>query len=236
MPPKSTKQAPLPKSKKTTPVIQAAVVEQVQPVQAAPKSRSKKTPAAAPVQAPPVPVVAQAPAAPVEGAARVRRDVSFDTVEKSFEEILESLKSQMDEMRSNPQKRSVKYFRTLGKTIKMLRLDVKKVLTRTRKHKTPRNRTNPSGFMKPVKISTELVTFIGGDASREYSRNEVTKFICDYVKNNNLQDSKDKRNINCDAKLARLLNYDSKQGHITYPGIQKLIKHHFPVKQVPVAK
>ncbi len=55
-----------------------------------------------------------------------------------------------------------------------------------------------SAFMKPMKISDELAEVIG---KGPMPRSEVVKKLWVYIKENNLQDSKNKRNINADAKL-----------------------------------
>ena len=49
-----------------------------------------------------------------------------------------------------------------------------------------------------LKPSTELAAVIGDDP---VARTEVIKKLWDYIKANGLQDSKDKRSINADAKL-----------------------------------
>ena len=52
--------------------------------------------------------------------------------------------------------------------------------------------------MKPMTPSAALGAVIGAKAM---PRTEVTKKIWDYIKKNNLQDSKNRRNINADEKL-----------------------------------
>lgn len=56
---------------------------------------------------------------------------------------------------------------------------------------------NPA-FMKPLTPSKELAEVIG---SSPMPRTEVVKKIWAYIKKNGLQDSKNRRNINADAKL-----------------------------------
>ncbi len=56
---------------------------------------------------------------------------------------------------------------------------------------------NPA-FMKPMNLSSELAAVIG---SAPIPRTEVTKKIWEYIKKNELQDPKNKRMINADAKL-----------------------------------
>jgi chromatin remodeling complex protein RSC6 len=81
--------------------------------------------------------------------------------------------------------------------------------------------------MKPVKISKELAKFTGWAADQPKSRIEVTKFLCKYVKDNNLQNPSDKRQIVPDAKLAKLLGVAPEDAPLTYPGMQKKIQPHF---------
>lgn len=65
--------------------------------------------------------------------------------------------------------------------------------------KTNTNKRTPSAaFMKPMTPSAELAAVIG---SSPMPRTEVTKKIWEYIKQNNLQDPANKRNINADAKL-----------------------------------
>ena len=56
-------------------------------------------------------------------------------------------------------------------------------------------------FMKPLQPSAELGAIIGTDP---LPRTEVVKQLWVYIKKNNLQDQKNKRNINTDAFLAKV--------------------------------
>jgi len=55
-----------------------------------------------------------------------------------------------------------------------------------------------SAFMKPMTISAELALVVG---KGPMPRSEVVKKLWAYIKKNNLQDPKNKRNINADASL-----------------------------------
>ena len=55
-----------------------------------------------------------------------------------------------------------------------------------------------SAFMKPMTISAELAVVVG---KGPMPRSEVVKKLWAYIKKNNLQDPKNKRNINADASL-----------------------------------
>lgn len=58
-----------------------------------------------------------------------------------------------------------------------------------------------SAFMKPMTISADLAAVVG---KGPMPRSEVTKKIWAYIKKNNLQDPKNKRNIVADANLKKV--------------------------------
>jgi chromatin remodeling complex protein RSC6 len=55
-----------------------------------------------------------------------------------------------------------------------------------------------SAFMKPMTVSEELAAVVG---KGPMPRSEVVKKLWVYIKKNDLQDPKNKRNINADANL-----------------------------------
>jgi len=69
------------------------------------------------------------------------------------------------------------------------------------KETTAKKRAVPNTFMQPLKVSDELTAVIG---KGPMPRTEVTKKLWDYIKKNKLQDTKNKRNINPDEKLAKV--------------------------------
>jgi chromatin remodeling complex protein RSC6 len=58
-----------------------------------------------------------------------------------------------------------------------------------------------SAFMKPMSISAELAVIIG---KGPMPRSEVVKKLWVYIKEHNLQDPKNKRNINADESLKKV--------------------------------
>jgi chromatin remodeling complex protein RSC6 len=58
-----------------------------------------------------------------------------------------------------------------------------------------------SAFMKPLTISAELAAIVG---KGPMPRSEVVKKLWVYIKSNNLQDPKSKRNIIADADLKKV--------------------------------
>jgi len=58
-----------------------------------------------------------------------------------------------------------------------------------------------SAFMKPLNVSAELAVIVG---KGPMPRSEVVKALWKYIKGNNLQDAKNKRNINADEALKKV--------------------------------
>ena len=69
------------------------------------------------------------------------------------------------------------------------------------KKKAAAKRKPNAAFMKAMQPSPQLSAVIG---SNSMPRTEVTKKIWNYIKKNNLQDSKNKRMINADEKLRQV--------------------------------
>jgi chromatin remodeling complex protein RSC6 len=74
-----------------------------------------------------------------------------------------------------------------------------------------------------------MAKFTGWNADELKSRVDVTKYLCNYIKEKNLQNPKDRRQIIADTKLAKLLDYDNKKDTqpLTYFLIQSHLKKHF---------
>jgi len=94
----------------------------------------------------------------------------------------------------------------------------------TKKRKTSQNKM--SGFEKPTAISDELAKFVGEQPGVMLARTAVSKKIHEYVKSNNLQNPANRRIINPDAKLKKLLNTTGKD-ELSYFNLQKYLKVHF---------
>jgi chromatin remodeling complex protein RSC6 len=76
------------------------------------------------------------------------------------------------------------------------------------------------GFMQKLQPDDALAAVIG---SEPQPRTEVTKRIWDYIKQNNLQDPKDKRTIKADAKLKKV--FDGKDS-VSMFEMTKLVNSH----------
>ncbi len=62
------------------------------------------------------------------------------------------------------------------------------------------------GITAPVTPSADLAEIVG---KSDLPRSEVVSKVWDYIKKNNLQDPKDKRQINADAKLEKIFGKKS---------------------------
>ena len=62
------------------------------------------------------------------------------------------------------------------------------------------------GITAPVTPSADLAEIVG---KNDLPRSEVISKVWDYIKKHNLQDAKDKRQINADAKLAKIFGKQS---------------------------
>jgi chromatin remodeling complex protein RSC6 len=161
-----------------------------------------------------------------------------ETVDESFDNIIKLIDSEIENIRNGQSKIvGVKFLRSMNKKIKLLKAKTSKFVKQKSKGTRKTNNNTNSGFLKPVKISKEMGKFTGWGVSDLHSRVDVTKYICKYIKDNNLQNPSDRRQIIADNKLSKLLNYDSSKDDkpLTYYRIQSYIKPHFIPADVQVA-
>ena len=91
---------------------------------------------------------------------------------------------------------------------------------------TPPPCYEPVCFLKRRLISDELAEFLGKPIGTEMARTEVSKEINAYINANGLADTENKRIINADEKLRKLLGLTN-EDELTYFTIPKYMKHHF---------
>src|SRR5918911_4087202 len=85
---------------------------------------------------------------------------------------------------------------------------------------TRRSQARGSGLMKAVQPSTELAAIVG---NTPLPRTEITKRLWDYIKAHGLQDARNKRMINTDAKLRPVVGG---QEQVSMFDLPKLVSHH----------
>ena len=88
------------------------------------------------------------------------------------------------------------------------------------KKKAGKKRKPNAAFMKSMKPSATLAEVIG---SGSMPRTEVTKKIWAYIKRHGLQDKKNRRNINADAKLKPVFGG---KGTVSMFEMTKLVNKH----------
>ena len=195
--------------KPSTPVTAPAASAAPVAAAAAPKApRAKKTK----VEAAPV----AAATAPAVDAATVVTEVS-DSVSKmtEFSSKIQQLNAVVSTLKVE--------FKNLERAVLREMKNAQK--SSSKKRRASGNR-QPSGFVKPTRISDELAQFLGKEIGTEMARTAVSKEINQYIRTNSLQDKTNGRKINPDARLSNLLKI-GKGDELTYFNLQRYMKHHF---------
>lgn len=140
-----------------------------------------------------------------------------DNVGEKFGDVLSTLSS----------------FRTqitmLQNQIRSLEKSVKRNMkTLAREAKKNRNKGNrkPSGFAVPTNISNELCDFMKRPHGTKIARTEVTQYIIQYIKDNNLQYKQNRKIIKPNSALRSLLAAEKKD-EVTYFNLQRYMNRHF---------
>jgi chromatin remodeling complex protein RSC6 len=143
----------------------------------------------------------------------------IENICEQFEGIINSLsnfKTQMNALQQN--------LKALEKSVKKQMTGLQKEITKG-KNKNKGNR-KPSGFAKPSKVTNELCEFMNKKEGTEIARTEVTKALCSYIKEHNLENKDNSKIIYPDIKLKMLLGIEEGQ-ELTYFTIQKFMNKHF---------
>jgi chromatin remodeling complex protein RSC6 len=215
-------------SKKTVKSAEPVVAVPVVAAAAAPaapkatKAKAAKAEAAAPVAAPVVAAAVVAPS-PTESAVAAEEDVGA-----SLQKSIADLHEQLTGLKAA--------FSTAAATLKVVEKQaarLAKKADRRRKRKVEAvegAEPKPCIFTKPVKISTELCSFLGKPKDTEVSRSAVTKGVMAYARAHNLMD---KQTIKADASLRKLLTLNEGDA-LTILNLQKYLRRHY-IKPAPVA-
>lgn len=197
--------------------------------------KAKATPKAEPVAEPapaPEPVVEAAAAEPVE-----ETSTEASSMRQRFEALIKARQDQMTEL-----KREVQELRKMQRDHEHAIKDASK---KSKKKKVPRDDSNPrkpSGFASPVVVSDELYSFLesyGIKKGDPIARTEVTKHITGYIRDHNLQNPENRREIVPDAALKKIFGEPmqhrvpddtSSPKVFTYLKLQTYLSAHFPKK------
>lgn len=119
-----------------------------------------------------------------------------ERLEKQFSDLLESFKTFTKTVRET--------MTTFQSELRSLASQSKKLRRKTRK-RTRGNKT-PNGFTKTVDVSPEMLKFCSKPSGTQMSRNEVNQVIHTYIREHNLQNPENKREIVPDSKLKKILD------------------------------
>ena len=153
---------------------------------------------------------------------RTRRVVTKDTLRTDFDNLWTEYAEELSVKKKSGKKLS------LEKYLHKLQTDAYKLLKirPLGDEKKPRAENN-SGFMKPVNISPELANFIKVDSNVPITRVAITKKICEYIKEKDLQNPKDRREIVPDVSLKSIFKLtETEKEPLTYYSMQKKIQSH----------
>jgi chromatin remodeling complex protein RSC6 len=176
------------------------------------KPRVKKEKVTAPVAEPEV--------APVVESTDTSSEYTVSSKLNEYSAKLSQLANLLNSLKSD--------FKTLEKTVSR---ELKAAQKSSKKSRKSSGTRQPSGFVKPTRISDELATFLGKTIGCEMARTEVSKEINQYIRSKSLQDKENGRKIHPDAALGNLLQI-GKDDELTYFNLQRYMKHHF-VKATP---
>lgn len=184
------------------------------------KAPAKKTTTATKKAAAPKKEAAPAPTPAPVAAAPVANEVVEETsgIQQKMNEFsakLQQISSIFSSMKGD--------FKTLEKTVTR---ELKAAQKASSKRAKRAGNRQPSGFVKPTRISDELAKFLGKTVGTEMARTDVSKEINAYIRANNLQRPDNGRFIVPDAKLTTLLKLN-KDDELSYFNLQRYMKPHF---------
>ena len=213
-----------------TPASTPSVTVTVETVAPAPvvEKKPRKAKVAAVETAAPAPVetvTADASAAPTSAPTETAAVLDVATLSSKltdFSSKIQAVANLLSSMKSD--------YKTLEKTVAR---ELKQATKAKGKNRRSSANKQPSGFVKPTKISDELIKFLGKEPGTEMSRVEVSKEINAYINLHKLKDEKCGRQINPDGKLTKLLKVQ-KGEVLTFFNLQRYLKIHFIKAVAPV--
>ena len=121
--------------------------------------------------------------------------------------------------------------KTLHSNLKVLQKEVLKERKESKKKESKIKKKNskkrsPSGFAKPAQVSDDLAHFLNLPSGTELARTEVTSKVIAYIKEHNLQNPSNKKQILLDENLNKLLLPGS-EDIVTFFNLQTYLKKHF---------
>jgi chromatin remodeling complex protein RSC6 len=112
-----------------------------------------------------------------------------------------------------------------------VRLLEKTVLKSNKEYEKGKKKTEvkiqpPSGFDAPVTLSDEMCMFMNKPSGSLCSRIEVSDYMITYISLHKLQDMTNRKKINPDETLRKLLKLKAADEEVTYFNLQKYLNQH----------
>jgi chromatin remodeling complex protein RSC6 len=131
-----------------------------------------------------------------------------------------AVKKKVAKKKKAVKKKVAKKKKAVKKKVAKKKKAVKKKVAKKKKAKKKAKRKPNAAFMKPVQPDAKLAEVVG---SKPLPRTELTKKLWAYIKKNGLQDKKNRRMINADAKLKPVFNGKAK---VSMFEMTKLVNKH----------
>ena len=179
------------------------------------------------------PATKQAPPAPAPEPVQVPASTDEASTESTFEERFKSLTTILNTVVSTA-KGALQEVNRLRKDVARLQRESNRRNRRRNRNQGDKPKREPSGFAKPTEISKALAKFLGEKEGTLLARTDVTKKITAYIKQHDLQNPSNKREILPDAPLKKLLALNDKSESLTFFNLQRFMKPHF-LKATPSA-
>jgi chromatin remodeling complex protein RSC6 len=207
------------------------------PAAAAPAKAAKATKAKAevvvaapaPVAATPAPKAAKAAEAAAPSVAATTTETAATDAVASHDE-LETLANDMIKMAKRFLEVSRQARKDFAKQVKKAEQGGKRRRVKADGESSHSN----SVFLQPSKISPALAKFCGVTAETMISRTDATRKIAAYIKEHDLQNPDNRREIRADATLTSLFALTA-EDKLNYFNLQRYIKPHFIKEVKPVA-
>lgn len=150
-----------------------------------------------------------------------KRVINKDKIKSDWENLLTVYAEELSHLKKKPEHKQ-----SLLKTLKELKSDCFRLMKI--RNKAPSSGNSKSGFNMPVNVTSEMKKFISTnqDTDAEITRSHITRTLCAYVKNKDLQNPKDRREILPDTTLKSLFSMEEQNDKLTYYSMQRKIQQH----------
>ena len=150
-----------------------------------------------------------------------KKVINKDKIKSDWENLLTVYADELSHLKKKPEQKQ-----SLLKALRELKSDSFRLMKI--RNKAPTSGNSKSGFNMPVNVTSEMKKFISTnqDTDAEITRSHITRTLCAYVKNKDLQNPKDRREILPDTTLKSLFSMDEQNDKLTYYSMQRKIQQH----------